>query len=584
MSQERLPVASTGETVRQAVRLLARHRPLLAGTVAVLLAGTAAGLFVPALLGAMVDAVVRADPLPALLWPAGGLLAATAVGVALDRWGAVLLARLTQGALSELRERVFATALAQPAATVERAGSGDLVSRVSGDAEAVNVAIGRVLPSCLSASFTIALTVVGMGLLDGWFVLAALLATPVQYGALRWFLSRSGPVYREGRAAEAERGQRLIETLGGATTVTSLRHGDRHLSEIARTSEHAIGYDLRAVRLRTIFFGRLNVAEFAGLAAVLVTGYWLVTTGRASLGEATAAALYFHNLFAPVGTLLSNVDELQGAAAGLARLFGVTALPVQREGHPEIPARYGQGVEVEGVSHSYVPGRPVLRGVSLALERGRRMAVVGASGAGKSTLAKLVAGVHPPQEGRVAVDGLAPAGLSSAERRDRVVLLSQEVHVFSGSVADDLRLFAPEAGEEEILRVLGLLGADWVGDLPDGIHTEVGAGGHRLSAAQAQHLALARLVLADPPVAVLDEATAEAGTVAADLLDRASETALAGRTSVVVAHRLSQAATADLVVVMEDGSVVERGTHEDLLAAGGRYATLWRAWSRGTPA
>ncbi|MFF2535059.1 ABC transporter ATP-binding protein [Streptomyces cyaneofuscatus] len=586
----RLPTAAPRETARTTLRLLARHRLRLTVTVLVLLAATASALAVPALLGTMVDAVADGRPWSALLAPAGGIVAATTAGVGLGWWGQLLLARTAQHTLAGLREDVFATAVAQPSAVLERAGSGDLVSRVAGDAEAVNTVIGRVLPAFVGALFTIALTLVGIGMIDPRFALAVLLATPVQYLALRRFLARSGPVYRSVREAEAARGQQLIETLTGADTVTALRDQPRHRAAVAATSERAIGHELRAVRLRTTFYGLLNLAEFIGLAAVLAVGYHLVGAGAVTLGAATAAALYFHQLFGPIGVLLSNVDELQNAGAGLARLVGVLTLPApEAETRPEsrgTSAPAGQPtltgrLTLENVSYGYAPGRRTLHGVTLTVEPGETVAVVGASGAGKTTLAKIAAGVLAPDTGRVLLDGTPLDHLPTAELRRRAVLVSQEVHVFDGTVAEDLRLFAPEATDAGIRAAADRLGATaWLDALPHGLDTPVGAAGEPLTAARAQHLALLRLTLAAPAVALLDEATAEAGTADADLLEHAATAALTGRTGLVIAHRLGQAARADRVVVMDAGRIVELGTHAELAAAGGPYARLWASWTR----
>lgn len=233
------------------------------------------------------------------------------------------------------------------------------------------------------------------------------------------------------------------------------------------------------------------------------------------------------------------------------------------------------GVSLAGVGHEYVAGHPVVRGVDLEVKPGERVALVGASGAGKTTLAKIIAGVHRPTSGTVLVGG---APLERAARS--VALITQEVHVFAGPLVEDLRLARPEASPADVEEALERVGAlRWARALPEGLETVVGEGGRRLTAAQAQQLALARLVLADPPVAVLDEATAEAGSAGARELEVAAARALDGRTGLLVAHRLTQASEADRVVVLEAGRVVESGTHAALLAAGGRYAALWEAWS-----
>ncbi|MET0796755.1 MAG: ABC transporter ATP-binding protein [Rhodococcus sp. (in: high G+C Gram-positive bacteria)] len=574
-----LPIASTKQTVRALMALLRPHKRALALTTVVLLSATACGLSTPALLGLMVDAVTEGKPFAALLRITAFMLGAAAAGVALTWWSTQLLANVAQNVLADLREDVFAATLAQPSSLVEDAGTGDLISRVSGDVEAVNTVIARVLPATVSALFMISLTLVGVGVIDWRFTVAIVAVAPIHYFALRHFLRRSGPVYRRSRAAQARRGQQLIETLGGAGTVTALRRTDEHIGRIAATSEHAISFDMQAVRLRTNFFAQLNGAELLGLAAVLSVGYWLVTTGSVSIGAATAAALYFHSLFSPIAVFLSNIDELQDAGASLARLIGVTAMPGRPASIPVSARSEPIGVEVDRVSYSYDQSTPVIDSISISIAPGERIAVVGSSGAGKTTLAKLIAGIIPVGNGRITVDGTPIDDLSDAELRHKVVLVSQEVHVFVGTIADDLRLCAPDSDDAKIAEAVEGMKAQWIHELPDGLETRVGAGGYQLTAAQAQHIALVRLALLDPPVVILDEATAEAGTTAAGLLDQAAELAVSGRTAVVIAHRLSQAVRADRILVMSGGRVVESGTHDELIGADGSYAALWEAWS-----
>ncbi|MDZ7911838.1 MAG: ABC transporter ATP-binding protein [Rhodococcus sp. (in: high G+C Gram-positive bacteria)] len=574
-----LPIASTKQTVRALIALLRPRKRALALTTVVLLSATACGLSTPALLGLMVDAVTEGKPFVSLLRITAFMLGAAAAGVVLTWWSTQLLANVAQNVLADLREDVFAATLAQPSSLVEEAGTGDLISRVSGDVEAVNTVIARVLPATVSALFMISLTLVGVGVIDWRFTLAIVAVAPIHYFALRHFLRRSGPVYRRSRAAQARRGQQLIETLGGAGTVTALRRADEHIGRIAATSEHAISFDMQAVRLRTNFFAQLNGAELLGLAAVLSVGYWLVTTGSVSIGAATAAALYFHSLFSPIAVFLSNIDELQDAGASLARLIGVTAMSGRPSSIPPSARSEPIGVEVDRVSYSYNNSTPVIDSISIAIAPGERIAVVGSSGAGKTTLAKLIAGIIPVGDGYITVDGTPIDDLSDAELRHKVVLVSQEVHVFVGTIADDLRLCAPDSDDAMIAEAVEGMKAQWIHELPDGLETRVGAGGYQLTAAQAQHIALVRLALLDPPVVILDEATAEAGTTAAGLLDQAAELAVTGRTAVVIAHRLSQAVRADRILVMSGGRVVESGTHDELIGADGSYAALWEAWS-----
>jgi ATP-binding cassette subfamily C protein len=361
--------------------------------------------------------------------------------------------------------------------------------------------------------------------------------------------------------------------------VRALRLQDAHVARIDARSREAIGHAREAARARSWFFARLNAAELVGLGAVLLAGFALVRDGALTVGEATAAALYFHRLFDPIGALLFQLDATQAAGAALARLVGVATLAPPPAPEAPVPLADG-GVELDGVHFRYDGGDEVLHGVSLRLAPGERVALVGASGAGKTTIAKLVAGVHAPTAGAVRVGGADLRRVDPDELRRAVVLVSQEVHLFAGTLADDLRLARPGATDDELRAALATVGARaWVDALPAGLDTVVHDGPHRLGATEAQQLGLARLVLAGPRVAVLDEATAEAGSAGARVLEASAEAALAGRTALVVAHRLTQAKRADRVVVLDGGRVVEEGTHDDLLAAGGPYAELWSAWS-----
>ncbi|WP_431906608.1 ABC transporter ATP-binding protein [Micromonospora carbonacea] len=562
-----LPIAGGRRTRAQLRALVRPHRARLAGALALLVAGTAAGLVTPPLLGRIVDLATDGGGTADLVLTGVGLVAAALVEAALAGLGVALLAQVGEGVLARLRERFVDSALRLPLAQVERAGTGDLTSRVTNDVAVIAEAARSALPEFARALLTIVLTLAGMAVLDWRFLVAALVAVPVQAYTVRWYARRAVPLYARQRVAVAAQQHHLLATIDGARTIRAFRIADEHSDRVDGKSRQAVDLLLRGVALQTRFYARLHVAEFAGLAAVLATGFFLVNGNAVSIGTATAAALYFHGLFGPINVALALVDDAQAAFSGLNRLVGVADLDPPEPQHATA-GDAPDAVVVRGVDFAYLPDRPVLTGVDLTIVRGERVALVGGSGAGKTTLAKIIAGVHQPDGGTVAV----PAG--------DVALITQEVHVFAGTLCDDVRLARPDATDEEVRAALAAVDAlGWVEQLPDGLDTEVGSGGHPLTAAQAQQLAFARLILADPPVAILDEATAEAGSAGARLLERVATAALAGRTALIVAHRLTQAVTADRVVVMEAGRIVEVGPHRDLIERGGPYATLWQAWS-----
>ncbi|WP_409060928.1 ABC transporter ATP-binding protein [Streptomyces sp. SYP-A7185] len=592
-TRELLPTATAPRT-RAAVRALVRpHRSLAAGGFAVMIAATAVGLLVQPLLGRIVDLVADQRPAGDLTLPVVLLVLVALAHGGTTSLGLTLVSRLGETVLAQLRERFVEKALRLPLEQVEKAGAGDLTARVTRDVSVVGEAVRSALPELARSLLAIVLTLVAMAALDWRFLVAALLAVPVQASTARWYVRHAVPLYAQQRIAMGAQQQQLLDTIAGAGTVRAFRIEEEHTARVTRRSSAAVALKMRGIRLVLDFYNRLHVAEYTGLAAVLVTGFLLVRAGSVSIGTATAAALYFHSLFAPVNSALVLLDDAQSATASLARLVGVadektpepladaTPAPETAAGAAREPGAQPDGtVTVLGIDHAYVPGQPVLRDVDLTLRAGERVALVGPSGAGKTTLAKLIAGVHRPTSGSVHLTGTAGRGGGLP-----VALVTQETHVFAGPLADDLRLARADATDAELRAALTDVEAlDWAEALPDGLATVVGDGGHRLTSAQVQQLALARLMLADPPVAVLDEATAEAGSTGARLLEKAADRAVEGRTALVVAHRLTQAATADRIVVMEDGRIVESGTHDELRTGSGPYASLWQAWSgtRGT--
>lgn len=605
-----LPVADTRRT-RTAMRgVLRAQRTQVWLALAALLAAAGCGLAAAPLLGHVVD--LAADRTTrGLAWPVV-LLAAAAVGQGAASYvGLRLVAQIGERFLAATRERFVDRALDLPLERVERGGSGDLTSRITEDIAMVSDAVRSAVPEFVSAALVIVLTVAGLAALDWRFGLAALVAAvPIQAATTRWYLRRSAPIYGERRRSAAGEQQQLLDTLAGAPTVRAFGLADDHVERLGHRVDRTIDAIAAVTYLQTRFFGRLNIAELTGLAAVLATGFWLVHDGAVSIGTASAAALYFANLFGPINAVLMLLDTLQSATASLARLIGVadlpvtsppTTLPAPAAPTPAIPAPAVAGPAVptpdvagapdasagslvaRGVRYSYQPGHEVLHGLDLTVPAGTSVALVGPSGGGKSTLARLLAGLHRPDAGTIHLDGRPVDATSPAPS---ITLVTQEVYVFAGTLADDLRLAAPDASDDALWAALTDVGlAAWARTQPEGLATVIGADGHDLDATKAQQLALARLALADPTVAILDEATAEAGSAGARLLETAARQVTRGRTTVLVAHRLSQAATAEHIVVLDGGHIVEQGTHDALVATGGRYAQLWHAWSasRATP-
>jgi len=574
-----LPVADRATMRAYAGTLVRRHPRALAGALALHALAAATGLAGPWLLGSLVQSV-RDGTTAAHV----DTVALTLVGFVLAQSLLTRTARLVsfvlgERVLAELREDFLTAVVGLPLGTVERAGTGDLLTRSTSDIDTLARTVRFGLPEVLVAVVTSLLTLVAALLVSPLLAAVCLVSVPLIWAPTRWYLRRAPDGYLRERASYSTLASGVAETVDGGRTVDALRLGARR---VRRTDEDVAGSyaaERYTLGLRTVWFPFLDAGFVLPVAAALLAGGLLHAQGLVTVGQVTTVALYAVALADPMDRLLMWLDEVQVGASVLARLVGVGQVPPDRAARPARPS--DERITVSGVRFAYLEGRDVLHGVDLDLRPGERLAVVGPSGAGKSTLGRLLAGIHGPRTGSVTVGGVPLVDLPLDELRGHVALVTQEHHVFVGTLADNLRLPTPDASDADLWRALDAVDASaWARALPDGLQTRVGADGTRLSPSQAQQVALARLVLADPHTLVLDEATSLLDPRAARHLERSLSAVLSGRTVVAIAHRLHTAHDADRVAVVDEGRIVELGSHEALMAADGAYAALWRSWTR----
>jgi ABC-type multidrug transport system fused ATPase/permease subunit len=574
---ELLPIATGDELRAQARRLGRRHRRALLGMLGLYAVAAAAGLAGPPLLGNLVQSVQEGTTI-SHVDKVIALLALFLVAETILTWFARRASFvLSEKIFAELREDFMRRVLGLPLSTVERAGTGDLVSRTTADVDSLARTVRFAIPETMIAAVTTVLTVAAAIWVNPLAAIPCITGVPILFFGTRWYLKRAPAGYLWERASYATLAGTVSETVEGGRTVEALGLREERVGRIDADLDNAYQAEMRTLFLRTVWFPTAEFAYVLPVAASLAWGGWLVSNGNASIGEVTAVALYVVKLADPVDRLISWLDEIQVGATSFARLVGIVRVPPDREAKDDEPE--SNHLRAEEVRYAYVEDRDVLHGIDLDLEPGERVAVVGPSGAGKSTLGRLLAGIHPPREGLVEVGGVRLVDLPLDTLRKEVALVTQEQHVFVGTVAENLRLARPSATEEQLVDSLAAVDAlEWVQVLPEMLNTVVGAGGHPLTPAQAQQIALARLVLADPHTLVLDEATSLLDPRAARHLERSLASVLSGRTVVAIAHRLHTAHDADRVAVVEDGLVHEVGTHDELVERGGPYAALWDSW------
>jgi ABC-type multidrug transport system fused ATPase/permease subunit len=576
-----LPVASGRASWRHLRRLLGeQRRPLI---VVLLLQGvaSAAGLVGPRVLEDVINNISAGGSGQidtAIVIFAGALVVQTVLTGLSRGLGAVLGERV----LASLREQLVTRVLDLPLGVVERAGSGDLLTRASTDVDDLSYSVRAGLPQLLVASVTAVLAVAALIWTAPVLALALVPSIPLIAVGTRWYLRRARAAYQGEMAAYAQVNSDIQESVAAGRTIEAFRLGPRRIDQTDRHIKAWIGWERKTLGLRTVFFGASEIGYVIPLVLTILIGGLLHINGHLSVGALTAAALYAQQLIGPVDTLLAWMDEVQVASASLSRVLGVHEIE-PAETTPDEPD--SQQVAARAVHYAYQQDHDVLKGVDLAPVPGARVAVVGPSGAGKSTLALLLAGIYAPRTGRATVGGVDAHLIPPVRLRREIALVTQEHHLFAASIRDNLRLVAPRASDDELYAALDAVDAGAaVRSLPEGLDTRIGSAGSVLAPGVAQQIAIARLVLADPHTLVLDEATSLLNPGAARHLERSLARLLEGRTVIAVSHRLHTANDADLVAVVEDGRITEFGSHDELLAASGAYAALWRSWQGGDDA
>ena len=578
--------ATSREVWRETQPLLREVRGLYIGAAVAVILSTLITLAGPALVRYAIDNGIDKHELHPINMAALAILVLALIKPFVVRAQTLLAATASERFLNRLRGVAFTKLQALPLGFFEQERTGVLVSRLTSDVQALDEFLREALVEVVGSGLQIALTVVVLVILSPTLAAVSLVALPVLIASSWAFHHSAGRAYHAIRDRVAETLTSLQEGLTGVRVVQAFRREHRTMEAYKPRSRAQVGAWRRASLVNIRLFTMIPLAQTLALIGVLLVASSMYEHGSISQGTIAAYVLYLVQLFDPIARFSEWLGEFRQGLAALGKVVGLLRAEnavAERPGAVELAA--DGPVELDDVTFGYAGSAPVVKDVSLRLEPGEHVALVGVTGAGKSTLAKLLTRQYDPQEGSISLAGVDLREATLESLRHRIVMLPQEGHLFSGTIADNVRLADPGASDEAVRHALSQIGAlERFESLPDGLETDVQTRGVRLSAGERQLVGIARVALADPAVIVLDEATSSLDPATEAAVEEALAAVVAGRTVIIIAHRLSTAERADRVVVMHNGRVVETASHDELVAQGERYARLWASWQAGVAA